>query len=261
MAPPAGFRLPCRDKPGRRWALEKTVVVFQGKSDFDSVNVMAAELAQGFAALGWRPRLVDLRHPDCLAQIVAELRGGGVELFLSLNGFGIPNGESIGFYAHSPAKVLVYFVDHPLYHYPTIRARLPHLTATFPTRHHVDFCADFIRGDIPLSHVPHGGGLPAAGVVRPWRDRDVDVLLPASLPEPPAVLRSAWSEEFGPAVAGRLGAIVEEQQADPARPLHHSVQRVLGDAAVEAMFPYFATADKYLRAKVKFDTVAALVQC
>lgn len=68
---------------------------------------------------------------------------------MSLNGFGLPAaGQGAGFYAESTAPVLVYFVDHPAYHYERIRAPLPRLIATFPTAHHVDFCRRFIRGDI-----------------------------------------------------------------------------------------------------------------
>lgn len=240
-----------------------TVLVFQGKSDFGSVNGMALALAKGFERLGRTAVVVDLRQPNHIQTIVGALRSGDVDLFFSLNGYGIPDAaglDPVGFYGATNAPAMVFFVDHPVYHHPTICNRLPRVLASFPTAHHVDFCRRHVRGDMPLGFIPHGGNEPSAGVARPWAERDIDVLLSASLPGHPEGLRAGWAPQYGPQVAARLNAIVEAHRAAPSAPLHLAVLDVLGspDLPAAAIYPYFAVVDCYLRAEVKLVTVTEL---
>src|SRR5215469_14174027 len=103
-----------------------TIALFKGHSQHDSVNAMVDQLAAAFERQGQATTVLDTRDAGCVAAAVALVRQRRVGLFLSLNGFGVPAaGQGAGFYAESDAPLVIFFVDHPAYHYPTIRAPLP----------------------------------------------------------------------------------------------------------------------------------------
>ena len=235
---------------------DRLIVLFKGHSQYDSVNTMVEQLGAAFGRVGAPAVILDTRSSSCVGEAVALLRREAVRLFVSLNGYGIPE-EGPGFYAESPAPVLIYFVDHPAYHYPRIRAELPRLIATFPTAHHVEFCRRFIREDIPLHHLPHAT---AAAEAAPWKDRDIALFFSGSLLADPERFRAEWAGH-GAEVAGRLEAIVAAHDAAPTRPLHEAVLSALDGAdepPVEVLASYLITVDTYLRSRVKRDLAQAL---
>lgn len=233
------------------------IVLFKGHSQYGSVNAMVDQLAQALEGLGAPTAILDTRAADCVAAAVGFVRQRRVRFFLSMNGFGIPGaGQGAGFYGESDAPVLIYFVDHPAYHYPRLRAPLPRLIATFPTAHHVDFCRRFLRDDIALHHLPHAT---EAAAPAPWEGRDVALFLSASLMADPDSFRTQWSQH-GPEVAARLNAMVEAHDAAPTRPLHECVLAALDGAVppIEVLASYMITVDTYLRSRVKLALAQAL---
>jgi Glycosyl transferases group 1 len=235
----------------------KAILLFKGHSQHDSVNGMVDELARAFERQGASTTVLDTRDPGCVAAAVTLVRQQRVRLFLSLNGFGVPAaGQGAGFYAESDAPAVIFFVDHPAYHYPTIRAPLPRLQASFPTAHHLDFCRRFLRADIALAHLPHAT---TAATPAPWAERDIPLFLSASLMADPQSFRAQWPQH-GADVAARLDAIIEAHDAAPTRPLEDHVLDVLGGAPpIEILASYFITADTYLRSRIKRDLAIALL--
>jgi len=233
------------------------VVLFKGHSQYDSVNTMVDAVARALEGLGAPTRILDTRAADCVAAAVALVRQQRVRLFLSLNGFGIPAaGQGAGFYAETDAPLLIYFVDHPAYHLPRIRASLPRLIMTFPTAHHVEFCRRFIRDDVALHHLPHAT---EAAEAAPWDGRDLPLFLSASLLTDPEPFRAQW-RQHGPEVAARLEAMVEAHDAAPTAPLHEIVLGALGGAVppIEVLASYMITVDTYLRSRIKLLLAQAL---
>jgi glycosyltransferase involved in cell wall biosynthesis len=238
-----------------------TVILYRGHSDYDSVATMVEDLGAALRRRGFATAMLDVRAPDCIAESVRLVRAGDVRFFLSVNGYGIPAaGQGAGFYGETRAPMLIYFVDHPAYHYPTIRTKLPRLAATFPTAHHVDFCAAHIRRDIALRHVPHAAA-PSAIAPPAWATRDLPLLLSASLHGEPETIRAGW-RQHGEAVERSLNAIVEAHDAAPTEPLDHMIASVIGrdDLPIEVLASYFLAADTYLRSRAKRDLVAALAR-
>jgi Glycosyl transferases group 1 len=234
---------------------ESCIVLFKGHSQYDSVNTMVEQLAAAFARAGAASLVLDTRAPGCVADAAALVRRGGVRLFVSLNGYGIPE-EGVGFYAESKAPVLIYFVDHPAYHYPRVRAGLPRLIVSFPTAHHVEFCRRFIRDDIPLHHLPHAT---VAAAAASWEERDIALFFSGSLLADPEAFRAGWAGH-GAEVARRLDAMVAAHDAAPTRPLHEAVLAALDGAEppIEVLASYLITVDTYLRSRIKRDLAQAL---
>lgn len=154
--------------------------------------------------------------------------------------------------------MLIYFVDHPAYHYQTIRAPLPHLAVTFVTASEVNFCQRHVRNDIAVEHLLHAAE-PAHEALPPWEARDIPLLLSASLHGDPDVLRAGW-RTHGADVERQLQAIVDAQDEAPERPLGETVTRVLGrdDLPIEVLASFFAATDFYIRTCVRRDLVMAL---
>ena len=232
------------------------IVLFKGHSVYDSVNTMVDQFAAAFARQDAKTLILDTRAADCVPTVVRLVREKRVRLFFSLNGFGIPaQGQGAGFYAESPAPVVIYFVDHPAFHYPSILVPLPRLLVTFPTAHYVDFCRRHIRNDIAVHHLPHAT---AATDAAPWKDRELPIFLSASVMADPEPFRVAWAQH-GAAVAAQLNAIVEAHLADPIKPLHEQIVPVLGyEPPVEVLASYFITVDTYIRSRIKHELIGAI---
>ena len=229
-------------------------ILYKGNSEFDSLNTMVDHWAAALARRGIRPEIVDLRAPDPVARAVALIRRERVVLFVSLNGYGVPKpGQGPGFYQESAAPLFIHFVDHPVYHYPTIRSEVPHLLASFPTPGNLRFCRNHIRDDLPLIHLAHAA---APGESAPWTGRDCPPLLAGSLHEDPEIGRARWISH-GAAVRDRLEAMLASHLAAPRRALHEVVLEVLGDPRppIEAVHGHFQVVDRYLRSRVRLDFV------
>jgi hypothetical protein len=235
-----------------------SVLLFQGHSDFDSVNAMVGACAEALAELGFAPIVLDVRAADVIARALAVIRSPRLAFTLCLSGFGLPDeGQGQGFYAETEAPVVALWLDHPVFLYPRLRLPVARLVSTFPAPHHVLFCRAKVRADRPTLHLAHGAQ-PASG--RPWRDRDIPVLFSGSTLVPdPETTRAGWAEAYGAAVAKDLNAVVETHVAAPARPLEDAIAAVVGDGPVEKLYAYYKVADDYLRsrAKVAFLSAAA----
>ena len=241
------------------------IILFRGHSLYDSVNTMVAELALAVGRQGCRPEVVDLRCEDARDRIVSLVREGAVGRFLCVNGLGLPaTAEDCRLYRETGVPVVLYALDHPIGLYPCLQLPLPTLVATVPTRHNVDVCREVIRRDLRCYHLPHGAARPTSRL-RPWRLRDVPLLLSASLQQPPEAARADW-RRYGPVTCARLNAMVETHEADPARPLDQVIGSVLnapgslGSSAgpdLHELFSCFSLLDGFLRNRLRERLVAA----
>jgi hypothetical protein len=237
---------------------DNTVILYKGHSDYESLNTMVDHWAQALARRGFRPEIIDLRAPDAVGRVVGLIRGGTVRLFLSVNGFGVPAaGAGPGFYQETDAPLAIYFVDHPLYHYPTLRTPVKQATASFATPHHVDVCRSLIRDDLPVRHLAHAAA-PATTATADWPDRDIPLLVSGSLAQHPETARAGWAG-YGAPVRTRLEDILAGHRLTPRRPLHEIVLEVLGadPPPLHELFSYFSVVDSYLRSQVRLAFMVA----
>ena len=239
-------------------ATPSSVLLFQGHSDFDSVNAMVAHCADGLAALGFAPRVLDVREADHIARALAVIRSGRLAFTLCLSGMGLPDaGHGQGFYTETDAPVVALWLDHPVFLYPRLRLPVARLVSTFPAPHHVAFCRAKVRSDRPALHLAHAA---TRTTTRPWRARDIPVLFSGStLHAEPEMTRAGWADAYGATVAQELNAVIEEHFTAPARPLEDAITKIVGDPPVEKLYAYYKVADDYLRsrAKVAFLNAAA----
>lgn len=238
------------------------VLIIHGDSQFGFLDGVAREVACGFQAMGRHPVVMHLRD-EALEKAASLIRTHGIELVLMMNGIGLsPESHTFqGFLNTLGVPAVAFFVDHPLYHGRRISAAVTRLIVTTTCGHDGDFIRTFIRDDVPVEHVHHGATPVPPEVVRPWKERDIAVLVPSTLSVIPEVERADWPARFGALGAAQLNAMVEAHDEAPGRPLSEAMQRVLGDRPVswQELRAYYHVVDSHLRARIKLESVRALL--
>lgn len=239
------------------------VLVIHADSQFGFMDGVAAEVAAGFRALGYRSIATHPLDARKMAEASAIIAKDGIGMAILMNGVGmdLADEDFSTFLKSLKAPVVGFFLDHPAYHSSRISAPLPHLRLASSCSHDGAFIRRFLRDDVPVEHIHHGATPPPRGLVRPWDERDIDVLVPSTMPVHPDLERSTWATRYGNLTAAQLNAIIEVHDGAPAQPLHEAILYVLGDRAVSLreMLPYYLITDLYLRARVKLDSVRALL--
>lgn len=230
-------------------------VLFSGRSEHGSVNAMVLGLADGLATAGWETAVVDTAAPDLPGRLDAAL-ARPVDLFVAVNGIGLPTAGP-SFYDRMRAPVVVWLLDHPIYHPDKIAAPVPDARIAVVSPRHADYVRAAHGATTKVFHLAHGA---APGAGHAWAERDIKLLACGSpLEADPEAFRNNWTRH-GPAVAERLNRMVEIHHAVPLRPLDDIARDVLAlerpDGA--AIHPYFATVDTYLRSRIKVNTLRVL---
>lgn len=239
------------------------VLITHADSQFGFMDTVASELAAGFCARGRRAIATHLLDGRSMADASAIIGQGGLAMVVLMNGIGMEAGgtDLVRFLASLEVPVVGFFLDHPAYHHHRIATPVPRLVVATSCRHDGGFIRHFIRGDVPVETVHHGAARIPPGVARPWGERDIAVLVPSTLPLNPETERPNWPARYGAVVAARLNAIVELHDAAPARPLHDAILEVLAGhtLSLQDVLPYYCVTDLYLRARIKLDSVRALL--
>lgn len=239
------------------------VLVTHADSQFGFMDTVAAEVAAGFRATGRRAIATHLLDGRRMAEASAIIGQGDLAMVVLMNGIGMEGGTSdlVRFLASLQVPVVGFFLDHPAYHHHRVATPVPRLVVATSCSHDGGFIRRFIRDDVPVRTVHHGATRVPDGIARPWAERDIDVLVPSTLPLNPEADRPKWAERYGAVVAAQLNAVVELHDADPARALHDVILEVLAGRAMalKDVLPYYCVADLYLRARIKLASVRALL--
>ena len=234
------------------------IVLFNGEGTYGSVGAMVPGLADGFAALGLDPVIIDLTNPGHERRFHEIAEGAAADAIICVSGFGLPDrpdSPAIEVFNRSGASVVGVFLDHPFCLRDRIDLPLDGYQASFPAGHAANFVGQFIRDDLACHHLPHGAVRRAD---LPWAERALPLVLVASLFLPPEAQRRAW-RDYGRDVETRLNEIADIAGRDLARPLEAAVLDVIGDdAGFEDLFPYMKTVDDYLRNWQRVACVEAL---
>lgn len=243
--------------------MTKAVLFLHGPSQFGFLNNIAREMAEGLREIGCPAFTKHVDDEDARLFINGLASDPGIEMFVMMNGASLGAGEAFWrFLDLTNAPVVGFFVDHPLYHVGRIQAPIARLQVLTTCRHDQAFIKTFIRKDVPIDHLHHGATPVSPAVVKPWADRDIDVLVPSTLPINPEATRAGWPDRYGNVMAALLNAIVEIHDASPEQPLLDAIQYMLGDRAIslDEMISFYKVLDFYLRARIKLSSVRALAE-
>lgn len=244
-------------EPGMRF------ILFRGSSLYGSVDRMLDSLAAALIALGDAAPIIDATAPDYIVRLQQAITDGPVDAFLGFSGIGLDQRAEGNLYNALEKPLVTIYLDPLLLYWnqvaTPIRRRLIFTTAPGD----LEYWRGKLGVPVPLKHLPHAAtALPAGTAPMPWAARDIDLLHAGTAPADPVALRAAWAEH-GPKVEGRLNAMLDAHDADPFAPLPDIIARVghpvAALASPQSLYPYFQTLDLYLRARVRWRMVAALL--
>ncbi|HEV2673692.1 MAG TPA: glycosyltransferase [Aliidongia sp.] len=238
-------------------------ILFRGSSLYGSVDRMLDSLAVALTAQGDAAPIIDATAPDYIIRLQQAITDGPVDAFLGFSGIGLDQRAEGNLYNALEKPLVSIYLDPLLLYWnqvaTPIRRRLIFTTAPGD----LDYWRGKLGVPIPLKHLPHAAtALPAGRAPVPWAARDIELLHAGTAPANPAALRAAWTEH-GPKVEGRLNAMLDAHDADPFAPLPDIIARVghpvTALAAPQSLYPYFQTLDLYLRARVRWRMILALL--
>ena len=238
-------------------------ILFRGSSLYGSVDRMLDSLAAAFEAQGDAAPIIDATGADYIRLLQQAITDGPVDAFLGFSGIGIDQRVEGNLYNALEKPLVSIYLDPLLLYWnqvaTPIRRRL--ITTTAPGD--LGYWRGKLGLPVPLYHLPHAAiPLPPGTAPLPWDRREIALLHAGTAPADPAVLRTGWAQH-GPLVEGRLNAMLDAHDADPFAPLPDIIARVghpvasLG--APQSLYPYFQTLDQYLRARVRWRMILALV--
>ena len=238
-------------------------ILFRGSSLYGSVDRMLDSLAAALVDQGDVAPIIDATAPDYIVRLQQAITDGPVDAFLGFSGIGLDQRAEGNLYNALEKPLVSIYLDPLLLYWnqvaTPIRRRLIFTTAPGD----LDYWRGKLGVPVPLKHLPHAAtALPAGTAPMPWAARDIDLLHAGTAPADPAALRAAWAEH-GPKVEGRLNAMLDAHDADPFAPLPDIIARVghpvAALAAPQSLYPYFQTLDLYLRARVRWRMITALL--
>ncbi|MGE5506844.1 MAG: hypothetical protein ACM31L_20665 [Actinomycetota bacterium] len=230
------------------------MLLFAGACLYDNINGMVAELAAALGRAGCEPCILDLRDPGHAPALMAHLGGGQVAFAVSVAGFGLDTRVAGNVYEGHGVPLVSVYLDPLLLVWDQVALALPHRVVTSTAPADVAFCRGHLGDGARVAFLPHSApDIPG----RPWGERDIPLLFAASLGEDPERQRAGW-RGHGAVVERRLNDMLDLLRAEPLRHPVEAVGKVAGVAAPLALYPYFATLDRYLRADIRRRTVAAL---
>lgn len=175
------------------------VVLFSGRSQYDSTRFFIDQLAGGLRSLGRETVIVDLIAPDA-AERLEQACTTPVFFFFSFNHGGAAlatPGKSI--FEMLKAPLVTALVDHPMHHIARLRTEVDNVLLGCMDITHVPLVQEYSRGEQSVFFFPHFALEAGPDNVPAPAERDIDVLL-AGFVADSEQRRSSWLKFQEPAV-------------------------------------------------------------
>lgn len=243
----------------RTTCVPKRGVIFFGHTQNGNVSRMLGELERALAKIGVSTTRIDTTLDGHVEKLASAIDREDVDFFLSMTGVGLDLRERDNLFNKVGKPFVSCYLD-PLTLYPEqVRTPIVRRMITSTSDCDVAYWAS-IAPDLDIHFLPHAA---EPGTPAPWEDRDIAAIFPATgCGDPEDIRRTEW-RRHGPKVEAALNAIVEEHLHQPLRPLTDSIRSAAGgtiDMADHfAVYPYFATVDRYLRSHVRWHVLAGLI--
>ncbi|MGE5506653.1 MAG: glycosyltransferase [Actinomycetota bacterium] len=217
------------------------VVYFAHRGTMQNVLArMAEEMAAALDGTGLEGRLFDPAGPS-LATFAADFNAGRVAGLVSVNMYNALPPEVLAVWNACGLPAFFYCTDHPYLGWEGYRQvldtwRNPLFSMTGEDEVAL---AGRLFGQPERFQVLRQGAVPHAEA--PWQGRDIDHLVIGNNPIPvwfpgihdPEAFRNTWPLLGGPVTSARLNRMVEDNRADPRKPLADLVDDAVGDEPVE----------------------------
>lgn len=238
-------------------------ILFRGSSLYGSVDRMLDSLAAAFEGQSDAAPIIDATGPDYVRLLQQAINDGPVDAFLGFSGIGIDQRAEGNLYNALEKPLVTLYLDPLLLYWNQIATPIRRRLITTTAPGDLDYWTGTLGLPVPLHHLPHAAiPLPPGTAPTPWERRGIALLHAGTAPQDPAAMRAAWAQH-GPLVEGRLNAMLDAHDADPFAPLPEIIAGVGHPVAAlgspQSLYPYFQTLDLYLRARVRWRMILALL--
>ncbi|WP_400243362.1 glycosyltransferase [Niallia sp. JL1B1071] len=172
--------------------VNKTIVIFLGHSQYNSMRNMSEEIGLAFVKLGFQVIIIDLLEKDWVTKLETTIKAGNVSFFFGMNGWGadIKSGEN-SIYDVINIPLFAFFVDHPLYHIDRLKLTIKNLVVSFVDKSHLEDINYFVGSVATKVFIPHGTDH-TNEIRKPISERKIDILFTGSGVNPDQVL-NGWT--------------------------------------------------------------------
>ncbi|WPZ18076.1 hypothetical protein UM396_16165 [Geobacillus subterraneus] len=172
----------------------KTIVLYNGQSQYDVLRYFIQDLAASFQQLGFDVEIIDLLSSSWIAELERVLKEKKVFFFLSMNAMGIDikvGSESL--YDHLNIPLFSFLVDHPMYHINRLNQGVNNLIVSTVDQTHLAFLRTFLSGAYSKVFIPHGSSYNEFPVhSKPIQERKIDILFVGTFADPEH-FRKQWT--------------------------------------------------------------------
>lgn len=171
--------------------VNKTIVIFLGHSQYNSMRNMSEEIGLAFVKLSFQVIKIDLLEKDWVGKLETTIKEENVSFFFGMNGWGadIKSGEK-SLYDVINIPLFAFFVDHPLYHLERLKLTIKNLVVSFVDKSHLVDLNYFVNNMATKVFIPHGTDY-TNEIRKPISERKIDILFTGSGVNPDQVL-NGW---------------------------------------------------------------------
>jgi glycosyltransferase involved in cell wall biosynthesis len=163
---------------------KKTIILLQGRSQYDVMNSFTTDLADAFSELGYDPKIISITKPNWLTEIINVLKSKHVAFFFSFNTAGVQlrsNDKALFDVLHVP--LFTFLVDHPVYLLSRLNVDIQNFIVSCVDEDHVSFIKKYLDKSFQCLFIPHGASQKQVDIH--WNSkRPIDILFSGTYVEP-----------------------------------------------------------------------------
>ena len=237
----------------------KKLILFVGQTENDNVNRMLFGLQRGFEQLGVATSKIYTTAADYREKLIQTIDKDDPSFFLAMTGIGLDLREERNLFNQLGKPFVSVYLDPIILYAEQIRTPIAKRLITSTSDCDIGYWSN-IAPDLDIKFLPH-----ASELLKQKRktDRHIDIVFPATGCESPEDIRKIEWSLHGPKVEAALNNIVDEHLRRPLEPLTNSIETVIGEdidiADYFAIYPYFASVDRYLRCRERWWMLSELM--
>jgi hypothetical protein len=243
----------------------KTIVLYNGQSQYDVLRYFIKDLALSFKQLGFDVEIVDLLKSSWVEDLERIIKEKDVFFFLSMNAMGaeLKVGET-SLYDYLNIPLFAFLVDHPMYHINRLNQGVKNLIVSCVDKTHIRFLKTFLNGEYSKVFIPHGAShyhIPAS--LKSMEERNTDILFAGSFTNPDH-FRKQWISQ-GKYIAQLFDTIMERYLYSYGKTLIDIAEDVFNENGIDTEYmnhykfwQCLVNVDLYIRNKRRLDIISEL---
>jgi glycosyltransferase involved in cell wall biosynthesis len=243
----------------------KTIVLYNGQSQYDVLRYFIKDLATSFKQLGFDVEIVDLLKSSWVKDLERIVKEKNVFFFLSMNAIGVElKVEETSLYDYLNIPLFAFLVDHPMYHINRLNQGVKNLIVSCVDKTHISFLKTFLNEEYSKVFIPHGTSYHhVPNSLKSIKERNIDILFTGTFRNPDH-FRNQWTsqEKY---IAQLFDTIMERYLYSYGKTLIDIAEDVFIENGIDIEYmnhyKFWQTlinVDLYIRNKRRFDIISEI---